>query len=85
MIWTDTTHVAGKALLHGVLALSAFYLGRLGQALDQKVKAIKYLSQSCKASNTDSSSRMIQLAACMLLCVYEVHHPYYRIPQETKC
>ncbi|KAJ5890118.1 hypothetical protein N7504_010928 [Penicillium tannophilum] len=72
MILTDTTHIAGKALLHAVLALSAFYLGHLGQALDQKVKAIKYLSQSCKASDADSSSRMIQLAACMLLCVYEV-------------
>ncbi|KAL4887865.1 fungal-specific transcription factor domain-containing protein [Aspergillus ambiguus] len=72
MILTNTTHIAGKALLHGILALSAFYLGHVGQALDQKVKAIKYLSQSCKASDADSSSRMIQLAACMLLCVYEV-------------
>lgn len=77
MILTDTTHIAGKALLHAVLALSAFYLGHLGQALDQKVKAIKNLSQSCKASDADSSSRMIQLAACMLLCVYEVYHPYF--------
>ncbi|KAB8217909.1 fungal-specific transcription factor domain-containing protein [Aspergillus novoparasiticus] len=72
MILTDTTNSARRALLHGVLALSAFYLGRLRQTLDHKVKAIKYLSQSCKASDADSASRIIQLAACMLLCVYEV-------------
>ncbi|KAF5863504.1 hypothetical protein ETB97_010005 [Aspergillus alliaceus] len=70
MILSYPVRIPAKALWHGILALSAFYLGHSKQALAHKTAAIGLLSRSFEVS--DSPSRLIQIAACMMLCVYEV-------------
>lgn len=70
MTMSEANPISAKALSHTMLALSAYHCSRPQRALEHKVKAINHLSRSW---NEDSyAGRLTQMAACMMLCVYEV-------------
>lgn len=64
---------AAKALRSAILALSAYHRYGLGAALPYKIQALRLLSHSLeKESSADSPPIESQLAASMMLCVYNV-------------
>lgn len=65
----SSSDAASRSLLEATLALSSFHLGRPEEALQHKTSAIQSLSESFQGRN---ASRLAQLAACMMLCVYSV-------------
>lgn len=65
----SSSDASSRSLLQATLALSSFHIGRPEEALQHKVKAIKSLSESFQ---TETASKLTQLAACMMLCVYSV-------------
>ena len=65
----SSSDVSSRSLLQATLALSSFHIGRPEEALRHKVEAIKSLSESFQGERT---SKLTQLAACMMLCVYSV-------------
>ncbi|KAF2797979.1 hypothetical protein K505DRAFT_234338 [Melanomma pulvis-pyrius CBS 109.77] len=65
----SSSDASSRSLLQATLALSSFHLGRQEKALQHKVQAIKSLSESFQA---ESTSKLAQLATCMMLCVYSV-------------
>lgn len=72
---------AAKALRSAILALSAYHRYGLGAALPYKIQALRLLSHSLeKESSADVPPIESQLAASMMLCVYNVsltpHSPY---------
>lgn len=64
---------AAKGLLNAILALSAFHLYGPGAALPYKTCALQLLSHSLEIEPTVYTQP--QLAASMMLCVYNVSPP----------
>lgn len=60
---------ASRSLLNALLAVSAFHLLGSETALRYKSTAIRLLSDSLSEAD---EPRVIQMAACMLLCIYSV-------------
>lgn len=60
---------SSRSLLKAILAVSAFHIGKMEEALTYKVSAIQSLALSVQ---TAADPNPAQLAACMMLCVYSV-------------
>jgi hypothetical protein len=63
---------AAKALRMAILALSAFHRHGLGAALPYKIQALRLLSHSLDKESFADVPIESQLAASMMLCVYNV-------------
>ncbi|ROV93510.1 hypothetical protein VSDG_06782 [Cytospora chrysosperma] len=63
---------AAKGLRNAILALSAFHRFGPGAALPYKTQALKSLSQSLQMESSTNGPIESQLAASMMLCVYNV-------------
>lgn len=63
---------ASKGLLNAILALSAFHRHGSGAALPYKTKALQLLSHSLNEETVSDGQIEPQLAASMMLCVYNV-------------
>ena len=70
MAISDTSS-SSKAVLQGILAISAYHLHGTGAGLPYSFAAIGALSRSMRASSA-FRDRVSQLAATMLLTSYEV-------------
>ncbi|CAN8105089.1 unnamed protein product [Discula destructiva] len=63
---------AAKGLFNAILALSAFHRHGPEAALPYKMRALRLLSQSLETESASESGLRPQLAASMMLCVYNV-------------
>jgi hypothetical protein len=70
MTMSEANPTSATALSHTILALSAYHCSGPRRALEHKVKALNHLSRSW--SEDSYAARLTQMAACMMLCVYEV-------------
>lgn len=66
---------AAKGLRSAILALSAYHRHGLGAALPYKIQALRLLSHSLDKESFDDVPIESQLAASMMLCVYNVSDP----------
>lgn len=73
---------AAKALMNAILALSAFHRYGSGAALPYKTCALQLLSNSLERESTVYTQP--QLAASMMLCVYNVSLSCCRILERNR-
>lgn len=67
---------SSKALWNSMMAVSAFHLSGIEAAFKYKTNAIRFLSASLSTPNSAGSADVneTQLAASMMLCIYNVCH-----------
>lgn len=61
---------ASQSLLEAILALCAFHVAGPSDALHHKLRAVRFLNQSFQVEGSEAWD--VQIAACMVLCVYGV-------------
>ncbi|KAK7736657.1 hypothetical protein SLS53_006863 [Cytospora paraplurivora] len=66
------SNFAAKGLRSAILALSAFHRFGSGAALPYKIQALQLLSHSLEKESSNDAPIESQLAASMMLCVYNV-------------
>lgn len=81
------SNFAAKSLRSAILALSAFHRFGSGAALPYKIQALQLLSRSLDKESSNDAPVESQLAASMMLCVYNVgtHSNPIAVRQLTQC
>lgn len=77
--------LAASGLRSAILALSAFHRYGPQAALPYKTRALGYLSHSLESEATEVRQTDTQLAASMMMCVYNVGKPRSYSQNETWC